>query len=51
MMLALVFFTLATISHGHEEHDSDRDAHGNHIHSEKDVDMVVDGTLAPEGSH
>lgn len=47
MMLALVFFTMATISHGHEEHG--HDGHG-HVASEEDVDVVA-GTLAPEGSH
>jgi len=51
MMLALVFFTMATISHGHEEHEKDHDAQGHHIHSDEDVDSVVPGTLAPGGSH
>jgi F-type H+-transporting ATPase subunit a len=51
MMLALVFFTMATISHGHEEHANDHDAHGHHIHSDEDVDTVVPGTVAPVGSH
>jgi F-type H+-transporting ATPase subunit a len=51
MMLALVFFTMATISHGHEEHEGNHDTHGNHIHSADDVDDVIPGTLAPEGSH
>jgi F-type H+-transporting ATPase subunit a len=46
MMLALVFFTMATISHGHEEHDP----HEATTHHEDDVN-VVPGTLAPEGSH
>jgi F-type H+-transporting ATPase subunit a len=46
MMLALVFFTMATISHGHEEHDP----HEAVAHQEDDVN-VVPGTLAPEGSH
>jgi F-type H+-transporting ATPase subunit a len=50
MMLTLVFFTMATISHGHEEHGHEAGAHG-HAHSEEDVDNVVPGTLAPEGSH
>ncbi len=49
MMLALVFFTMATISHGHEEHD--HTPGGVHVHSEEDVDNVMPGTLAPEGSH
>jgi len=51
MMLALVFFTMATISHGHEEHETDHDTHGHHIHSDADVDDVVPGTVAPAGSH
>jgi F-type H+-transporting ATPase subunit a len=50
MMLTLVFFTMATISHGHEEHDHAQGAHV-HVHSDEDVDNVVPGTLAPEGSH
>jgi F-type H+-transporting ATPase subunit a len=50
MMLTLVFFTMATISHGHEEHDHAQTAHV-HVHSDEDVDNVVPGTLAPEGSH
>lgn len=50
MMLTLVFFTMATISHGHEEHGHESGAHGQ-PHSEEDVDNVVPGTLAPEGSH
>lgn len=47
MMLALVFFTMATISHGHEEHG--HDGHG-HVAEDDDVDVIA-GTLAPEGSH
>jgi F-type H+-transporting ATPase subunit a len=50
MMLTLVFFTMATISHGHEQHDHAQGAHV-HVHSDEDVDNVVPGTLAPEGSH
>jgi F-type H+-transporting ATPase subunit a len=46
MMLALVFFTIATISHGHEEHGAQDAA----THHEEDVN-VMPGTLAPEGSH
>jgi F-type H+-transporting ATPase subunit a len=46
MMLALVFFTMATIAHGHEEH---HEAHEPESH-EADVD-VFPGTLAPESSH
>ena len=46
MMLTLVFFTMATISHGHEEHEA-----GHHTHSAEDVDNVVPGTVAPAGSH
>jgi F-type H+-transporting ATPase subunit a len=46
MMLALVFFTMATISHGHEEHGPQDAA----AHHEEDVN-VAPGTLAPEGSH
>jgi hypothetical protein len=46
MMLAVVFFTMATISHGHEEHGG----HGSHVEEEEDVN-VAPGTLAPEGSH
>jgi len=51
MMLALVFFTMATISHGHEEHPEDMDAQHHHIHTNNDVDNVVPGTVAPVGSH
>lgn len=50
MMLALVFFTMATISHGHEEHPDDMDAGHHHIPSPEDVE-VVSGTVAPAGSH
>jgi F-type H+-transporting ATPase subunit a len=46
MMLALVFFTMATISHGHEQH---HDAYRAESH-EEDVN-VLPGTLAPEASH
>jgi len=42
---------MATISHGHEEHEKDHDAQGHHIHSDEDVDSMVPGTLAPGGSH
>lgn len=48
MMLTLVFFTMATISHGHEEHEG---SHGHHEHTPEDVDNVVPGTVAPAGSH
>jgi F-type H+-transporting ATPase subunit a len=47
MMLALVFFTMATIAHGHEEHHDMPAADESH---EADVD-VFPGTVAPEGSH
>jgi F-type H+-transporting ATPase subunit a len=50
MMLALVFFTMATISHGHEEHPTDLDTEHHHIPREDDVN-VVPGTVAPAGSH
>jgi F-type H+-transporting ATPase subunit a len=45
MMLALVFFTMATIAHGHEQHH-DEPAVAAEAH-EVDVDTAPPGTLAP----
>jgi F-type H+-transporting ATPase subunit a len=48
MMLALVFFTMATISHGHEEHE---EAHG-HAESHAHVDeAVTPAPVAAEAGH
>jgi F-type H+-transporting ATPase subunit a len=46
MMLALVFFTMATIAHGHEEHHEAHEPES----QEADVD-VFPGKLAPEAGH
>jgi F-type H+-transporting ATPase subunit a len=46
MMLALVFFTMATISHGHGDDHGHGDAHGNaHGHGDKDSHSIAEAQV------